>query len=614
MRRLLIVPGLLAAAATACGGAPSATNTTVNITQNEITELVFVNWGEQQAGDEVDFSDPRLMRAVNETAQLVGHRVEFHFDVATMPRPMSGFFDNLFERYVGRIPRDLERLKGRDMDVFGYGATALREIHFDYDGSVRRPDIRLDAEPGVLWLRMSPSGELVPEGAVTYAFTEAYRAHLAGAMDGLRAEDVPVAELPTYFRWLEGQGFRGDVERRASALRNATVVYARSQEAHAELHAEVREWLVRRGGFFSGQYIHHGDELRDLPSGSPWFAAEVAWAGWVNERWNDLDDQQKRKVLDTLYIRRSGPGREVDPYRREVFPGIDPFALSLRVIDSWVSFGRPRPYPVTSRDHRQSLFDFVVCAPRRTGRNQYQRARCDSDFYRHAATDPELRLRLFAEIGQRNDADLTEALFANLKWVRSPYLIDAWRHFEDNAAAWAIGTKVLADLVDYSRQDLRSELYDDSVRIWRDHPEHRGSLLYLLAAMTYPTRSQRSLVPWREFRRTFGSLASRQDFERFLANGDGALVRVAVVWPALARNANAIEALLPHLDIRMDDDTMRRRFSWFPHRMLADLIDEMREAGDRRSLTALRGYFERRSREHPSEERALATLIVRTQR
>lgn len=235
---------------------------------------------------------------------------------------------------------------------------------------------------------------------------------------------------------------------------------------------------------------------------------------------------------------------------------------------------------------------------------------CDSDFWRHAVADPALRDRLFDEVLRRDDDAVTEALFANLKWRSSEYVLDAWRHFESNPRQWGIATRVLSELMSYSRQDLRAEMYDDSVRLWRQHPPLRGALLYLLACMQTGRRS--SLVEWDDFARLFGGLANRRVFEAYLSLGPGAVSRVHVVWPALARNANAAEVLIPHLQAALDDPERRRDFERVAHGTLRSLVEVLRERNDTASMNRLRRFFEQRKRQRPSEARLMETFISMT--
>jgi hypothetical protein len=606
----------LGLALAACGATSSSTTTTtttqVNVTN--VTNNVYVAWGEQGQTEEVDFSDPRLARAVNETAQLVGHPVQFHFNVAMMPRPTKWFFDALFERYIGRIPRDLEELKGRDADAFEHGRAHLEQIHFDYDGSVREMEIRLDVDRKILRVRMGDQGNLIPTNTMSYAFEEAYEARLREMFDGRTAESVGSDAYRDYFRYLDDIGYRGDQEKRAAALRDMIVLWERTSGGPAELHAATTAWIAEETDFFRNAYHHHADDIAGYAESSPWFAAERAFAGFVNHGWPSLTDQQRRKVLEQMYVRRMGDGREDDPFLRNTFPGIDLFALSMDVVDRWIRAGKPKPYPVHDDDHTNRLFDFVVCAPRAHDGRMYQRARCDSELYRYASTDAALRERLLDEVLRRGDVELTEALFANLKWLSSPYVLDAWRFFESDARQWGIASRVLAELMDHSRQNLRNEMYDDAARLWRQDPAKRVAILYVLASMEDPRSAYTNIVRWNDFSRTFGPPASRRDLDAFLAYGEGALVRVSAIVPALAPGVNVADALAPHLDGAMGDDSIRRRHSYFPHQVLRDLVEALREKNDNASLGRLRAFLEARIRQHPSEQRALETLLQMTRR
>jgi hypothetical protein len=543
---------LLPLVALGCGAAQPAGQTQVNVTNVDVTNVdvtqvnvtqvspsVNVVWG--SAGEEaIDFQDARLRRAIGEMERLLGHAIALRFDVQMMPRPVARFFDSFFDHEVGLIPQDLARLSERDPEVFKFGQERLRELHFDYDGSLRRPEVEFDADAGVLRVKMS-SG--VPGGLMSYAFREAFDSYYDARFDGVDAERIEIQDRAPFLRWLERRGFRGDRSRRGFAVHNASVLWKATARTGGEYHDALSEWLVDRVSFYASDYNRHADELAALADDDPWRVGQRDYDAWLNQAWTSLDDQAQRKLLDAMYMRRSGPGREQDPYLREPFPGVDLFALSLGVVDRWIAAGRPPPPRVPSRDHTQRLFDFIVCAPRRGDRRRFASPRCDHDFYRYASTDPELRGRLVSAILERDDTALTQALFANLKWISSPYTVVVWRAFEDSPRQWDAATEVLAELTGYSRQNLRSELYDDSVRIWRQTRASHGGLLYLLASIGNRGRGGRDMVPWGDFRRVFGSLASPSDFEAFLSYGDGALVQVADVWPALSDPASAVDSL-----------------------------------------------------------------------
>jgi len=606
-----------------CGAATPASQTQVNVTNVDVTNVdvtnvnvtqvspsVNVAWG-SRGPEEVDFQDARLRRAIDESERLLGHAITLRFDVQMMPRPVAHFFDAFFDHEVGLIPQDLARLEERDPEVFKFGQERLTEIHFDYDGSMRQPEVRFDPSAGVLYVKMNGG---VPGGLMSYAFREAFDAYYDARFDSVDAAQVQLQDRAPFLRWLERRGFRGDRARRGFAVQNATVLWSATARTGGAFHDALSEWLVDRVSFYTNDYGHHADELGSLADDDPWRAGEQAYTAWLNAAWPSLDDQAQRKLLDAMYMRRSGPGREQDPYLREPFPGVDLFALSLGVVDRWIAAGRPTPQRVSSRDHTQRLFDFVVCAPRQGDRRRFDSPRCDHDFYRHASTDPDLRGRLFSEILQRRDTALTQALFANLKWLSSPYTLIAWRTFEDAPEQWAAATFVLAELTGYSRQNLRSEIYDDSVRIWRQSRASHGPLLYLLAAISDRGRGGRDVVPWAEFRRVFGSLASAADFEAFLGYGGDALVRMADVWPALADPRAAVASLTSPLSQAMGDDELRRRHQGFPHSMLRDLITYMKSAHQDRALRLLGRFFKDRAEQYPSEERALGTLIQMIER
>ncbi|MEM9072829.1 MAG: hypothetical protein AAGE52_30260, partial [Myxococcota bacterium] len=145
-------------------------------------------------------------------------------------------------------------------------------------------------------------------------------------------------------------------------------------------------------------------------------------------------------------------------------------------------------------------------------------------------------------------------------------------------------------------------------RLWRESPDKRGSLLYLLAAMSHPRSSRSGLVRWEEFRRVFGGTVGASEFGAFLAHGEGAVLRASVVWPARGRAA-LFPTLQPHLEEAMNNPEIHSRHHHFPHRTLREIVDAMKASRDRAGLRQLASFLERRMAAHPSEERFLRTII-----
>ncbi len=604
MRALSVLSFALVAA---LGCSSTEYHATLGVTQ--VTQNISVAWGERGPSDDVRFDDPRLARAVEETAALIGHRVQFRFDLTLMPRPIGQFFDALFEHYIGRIPRDLERLSSRDADVFAYGRERLRAIHFDYDGSVVRPALTFDAPSGVLRIQMNGTSELIEHGVVSYALDRSFRDYLQETFRAVEVAQVPAPQLRFYLRYLDNVS--GDREVRAAVLSRAIAVHDRARSGPTELRDRVRAFILRRFDMLGYERVRNPNEVAALPPSSSFHVAERDLARFVRESWNDLTDAQRKTLIDAMFVRRMRGGRgEEDPFMRDTYPGVDLMALSLDVVDRWMAAGRPNPDRMGRDDHAQSLYDFVVCPPRARAHTGYDRGQCYSVAYDYITTDPALRPRFFDAILARQNTELTEALFANLAWLDNRFLLEAWRHFENDATQWRAATRVIADRVQTSPfGHNENELYDDCARVWRQRAPERGALLYVLASLDYPGGAHNYTVRWAEFARIFGSLASRQDLDSYLNHGDAALVRIPVIVPALAAGVHIIDALRPHLDRSMADDAVRRRFHYFPYETLRDLVAALRDRRDTANLTALRRYLEGRIPQHPSEQRWIETLL-----
>ena len=600
----LTAVGVLSAGLAACGG--TTTEVEVNqVTTNNVVQLVQVAWGSQNEEATVDFQDPRLADALEATRRLVGRPVRFYFDVSRMPRPAAPFFNSFFERQVGRIPQSIEALQ-RDDAVFRYLTERFQELRFAYDGSRRGADAEYDDQSGILTVTLNHPE--IPRGAITHAAREGFAAMLERRFRGVPTSDIEDRDLKLYLTWLDGPG-----ERRAPhfATLGFTEIWERARASgdRGTLEA-VREHLAQRANILQRTYVQHPEEVSR--SGSVFPDAEAAWSRWLTEDFGELTEEQKKRVFRHLFVRRRNPNRNEDPHDRDAFPSLDRYALVERVMRDWMSQDHP-----AGRDsgRGEELFNQVFC-PNSPGRRNFENGYCRGrgDFWSFVSFDDRLQARLVEFVVGSDDLLLTETVMWNLRRHAEPeQLLDIWHALEDSPKHWSVGARVLGDLMNYSRdQGLMRALYDEAVAMWRRQPKLQSGYLYILVAIEYPRSSNSGLVPFERFRQTFGSPIDATTFERYLATGEAAMLRLPPLWPALANGAVAAREVTNHLDDLLEDDEIYSRNGYRRLRIIPDLLASMRDAGDRGALQVMRQYFERRMRRHPSEERTMRAYMTYT--
>lgn len=620
MKRTLLVLSCLLGLG--CGGSRQSSATGANgVVPTSVTVSV--------TGDSNEFNpeDPRLARVVTETSQLMGHSVEFQFDVSAMPSPHRGFFEALLDHELGKIVHDLERAKEEDVDVFEFGRAQLRVIQFAYDGSIDEMDIAFNETDGVLRIKLNRA--YLPSNPVSFGFEEAYSRYLETRFRDADARAMTRADLSAYARFLTTQAYRaasleaassdavfGD-NPRARIISRVIDLTDRAKRDDHELYATLTEWLVDKAEFFGSAYVNDLAEVQRARPNSAWHEAERDWVEWFNKSQAALSDKQKLDMVRHLFAPRLGDGSDTG-FVEEAFPGIDLFAFGLGLVDRWVTAGRPAPEQVGDDDSTQKLFDTVVC-PVRFDRGRRQRPyACDGVWYKYTLSSRERVARFVEALAERADPSTLDTLLANVVAEGDEgAVLDIWHQLERNEGAWRSATVIISEELRSTRTNLRPALYDEAVRIWRTTPARRGAVLYLLAHIARPINPDSRLIDWEHFSSTFGGGIGRAEFTAYLNHGPEAFVRAGALWPALTAGWSRADALLPHLEINIDDTAHQVRNVRYAQETLRDavttalreIVPLMKREGATADLAKIRRALEEQIARQPSERVRLQTLV-----
>jgi hypothetical protein len=571
----------------AIGAACVASHTTTRV-RSEIS--IVLRDGSRPDG--CDVGDPRLVRAMSETAAIVGRPVELQIVFDRLPRPIAPFCDALFEHHIGTLPRDLTDLREHDPDRFAFAQPRLTRVVLDYDGT--RDGSEASFVDGTLAFVMG-SAAGIPRGGVDWAVREAFRAHLVATFRGRRPAEVAAADYPLYFYYLghvieEGEP-SGDRNDRINGPRAEAIVRAVELEellgpGRSPLRDEVGHWLVGRAPFFSGARFNERDQIERAAQNSSFRRAERAWSAWLQRELPRLAEEDLASLWRHLVIRREGDV--------ELVADIDLIAFGLGVIDEWIAAGAPGP-----GDERLTPAAARVVCP--CGRDEQGRLSCGGDeaeLYRYVLADPARRTRFVEDVLGRDDPRLTLTVAAHFRdqGTAQGDLLELFTLAETHDASWRTIARYIAEELrhfvdDEGMRELRSTLVDAAARLWRSHPDRRPALLYLLALFDGMYGRYHGMVEWERFARTFGSRVGRDDFAAFLDFGPLAADAAWAVWPALSAGWSRTEVLMPRLathhgipGLRIDQSLWR-----VVHQMRPD------------EVSAVRAYLQQRVRDNPAE-------------
>ncbi|MFT5354974.1 MAG: hypothetical protein ACI9KE_002187 [Polyangiales bacterium] len=573
----------------------------------QVQQRVEVRWGAGgQGGETIDFEDPRLVAALADTERVIGQRVDFVFDVARMPRPRGPFFEAMFDRQIGRIPLELEALSQRDPALFAFLQENMRQVSFDYNGARRSLEVEYERESGVVrFLLTSPR---LGRGAVAEAAEQAYGEMLDERFLQSPLREIEASELALYASWITTRRRPGeDVLLRLSELLMVweRVLSERSGQDEALLF--LREEIPSRARRLAEQYGR--SEGRDI---SPLLDGTARDFGrFVTREFNSLEPQAQSKILRALLVRRSNVDRGEDRFARNIFPGLDRYDFGMQIARRWLTAGAG--VTVGEGDAQDAMTEFIC--PRGHGERPLDSPRCRASggFWHFISYDEALRVRLAETLKEVNDPRLTLTALVGLRDTNAAAMVDVWHRLEDSPTNWRIGARVLGDRLSYDRnRDLMRSLYDEAVGAWRRNPTLRGGYLYILAANEYPRSGRSGLVPFDNFARIFGTTIDQRVLSEFLQVGEGAVLRLPAVWPALARGTGTA-VVVPALTRLLDDGPgIMQRGGFRRMDVVGDWLRAMRNARDQAGKNAAQRYLRARLRQHPSEERMLEGLIALT--
>lgn len=554
-----------------------------------------------------DPASARLVQVQNQLTEVAGHTVQLVVDAALVP-DFRGDFEEALDVALENVVRDLGQLRAKEPAAFAYAMPLLTRVEARYDAASSVFEARLDLEArGVLLSGPAHRDALVPRGAVYGSLLAAYSQHVTTRFTNVGPDDVAPAERSAYLRFLTGY-LPGRGYAKEEALDSVAALASSPHAARmlavlrlAELDAgrdpklgeELQHWIFEQLDWLSQRYHHDAALVRALPADCTFRRAEAGFVKWLQAAYPTLPDDKKLEVAKAIFVRAFNADRDAQggrAYAPFAFPGLDPFAFGLAIIDAWRAAGHPTQL---SPGGTHPLFELFAC-PHPLGERGARSLgpHCDYDWYRYALDTDAGRKRLLDAVIQRSDPEFTEVVFLNVWYAAADHPLDVTlsmlRAIEDRAALWRVGFRVLADeRAEVFGGDLT--LLEEARRLWIERPDRRDLVLYLLVQLD---RYDHGDVDWRGFSASFGGPITDKELGAYLDLGPRAWSLLPVLWPALGRFPRA-PVVVPRLDAFLADPEA--------HRALGGVVARMCAEKGTSDLAALHAYLQQRVTRHPGE-------------
>lgn len=538
----------------------------------------------------LDTRSARLEAASKQLTSIVGHPVRIQLDGALLSDWRPGL-EEAVARAIENVVRDLDALDKHDHDAFAYAAPKLQRIDCRYDPTARKESATFDEASGLVRAAMpAERGDLVPAGVVRHALLQAYDRHASAAFVNKRPDEIPRAELASYFDRVISNRALGNDEKdlaehpRAIAILDVVRIWELS-DASSELRARARDWLLETGSFFQRGYSLHGDAARAAPPASAWKRSEAAYVRFLTRAFASIDDERKLKIVRLVYARDSS----------FAFSGFDRFAFGLSMIDEWIRAGHPTLS--TDSGARSAVYEAIVCpAPRDKHGHHSLVPRCDYVFYKDALATEAGTKRLAEALTARSDAALTEAAFVAAVHVGVREALALWRAVDSHAPTWKIASGLVLDEV--AETAGKSVVLEEASRLWRERADAHGIAVAMIAAAD---RYGNGEVAWKDLPQRLGARLDAAELASFLDADYRSMSRAHVVWPALSPGWSRADVIVPRLDRWLDDPLVREDDSQNPNRAFIAIVDRMCAENARADLAKVKTFLEQRQRSHPAE-------------
>lgn len=559
----------------------------------------------------IDMKDDRIGVAFAAIESLVGHSVQFEIDNSLIPK----FGERLHEAFVESLETlvtSLEYAARYSQHAAEFAAPRLRTVSYRYSPSKEQGESELDVETGRLQVLVSASStRLLPDGALSQAFSDAWSAEKVRRYSNVTPGEVPAAEhaaylefLTRYYRHPKGATALDKELRDVHELSSVLELYSRIRDADVKEKARtfilnsgrsVREWLTK------------AEQQATLLK--PARAIHERWIQWVNGEFVKLKDSQRRDIANLLftYYYVPVPGFGV---------GLDVVTIARPHVTSWLTRQKENRRNYDSQDGAN---DMIVCPYKYEP--TYKRfdtpSQCNGLVYTtlmKSGADPAALvamirsvdapawtqtavLNVLSNLGAEPTAKLIEALWQDEAHVRAALVAVA------GFGGWGHRSNRRSELVALSPKPFIGRI----PTWWKARDAYRPELLFLLVKLG---DAYEGSVVWPKLSDYLGARLSGQEVAGYLRQSPDAIWHLRSLVRAVSDGWSRSKVLIPELERFLNEiQTTRRGGEPSPYYVTERSIEFACITGTTQDVVAIQNFLKQRIEQYPSEERLLRSFV-----
>jgi hypothetical protein len=498
-------------------------------------------------------------------------------------------FESLESVLLG-LAKELGALKEESPDLFTNVVIPIRKVHYVYSAISSRTSIAIDG--ATLRIKVADGDSCGCQG-LQRALAESGHAARERGMAELSPASVPDDRLYDYVAFRANQHSSrsrpsaytsNDVKDFDDLLAlDARAKKLRSAKEQQKIRSLVFRELNATGDELSRAYVHNAAELASLSNDSPFRQLERKYVEMLNAGiWDAPEPMRSRMYKEALVPDGSA------------LPGFDRDAFVKGLLDKWLQAGTPSFSERAAPDGVVSLAITFLCPQASTNENaRSSGGSCDQALYKYVRAEPK-RFRSFVERIASNPK-ASELLLTSL--MQGSNQASNWSNFEGNEASWTMVTRSIAANLD---RDIKEDLFEEALRIWRKYPARRPLAAVILGRLDELSHEEFS-PRIRAFAKQ-GNQLSEAEFARYLDEGPIAFEHVGFIWPLLARGFSRPKVLEAKWDTILASYT-RDGFVEMRTQICDESIEGVTSRGEAvREIGQIASSLEKWYRTHPGKE------------
>jgi hypothetical protein len=488
------------------------------------------------------------------------------------------------------LASELGALKEESPEVFASVVIPIRKVHYVYSAIELRTSIAIDG--ATLRIKVADGDSCGCHG-LHRALAESGHMDRERGLAELSAASVPDDRLYDYVGYRANQrGSRGrpsaytskDVKDFEEMLAlDARAKKLRSTKDQQKIRSLIFQELNSTGDDLARAYVHNVADLASLSNNSPFRQLERRYVEMLNAGiWDAPEPMRSRMYKEALVP--DGPA----------LPGFDRDAFVQWLLDRWFQAGTPSLSERTAPDGVVSLAITFFCPRVPTKENaRMVDGGCDQALYKYVRAESK-RFRSFVE---RIASNPKASELLSISLMQGGSQASNWSNFEGNEASWTMVTRNIATNLD---RNVKEDLFEEALRIWRKYPSRRPLAAVILGRLDELTHEEFS-PRIRAFAKQ-GNQLSEAEFARYLDEGPIAFEHVGFIWPLLARGFSRPRVLELKWDTILASYT-RDGFVEMRTQICDESIEGVTSRGEAvREIGQIASSLEKWYRAHPGKE------------